>query len=345
MNVPLAVVVVVVSLWHIPESRDAQASPKLDWLGAVFAVVGLGGVVYGLIESSTQGFGNSRVLSAIAIGVVCLSAFIFTEARLTAPMMPLKLFRSRTFSGANLLTFLLYAALGGALFFLPFNLIQVQHYSPTAAGAALVPFPILMFLLSRWSGGLVDRYGARLPLIIGPTLAAIGLGSMTVPGIGGSYWATFFPAVIVLGLGMAICVAPLTTTVMDAVEVRYAGAASGINNAVSRVAGLLAIAGLGIVVSTTFNASLNQRLAPLHLSLQAQQFLDAQRINLAAAAVPPGLSSNVSAALQEAISLSFLDGFRCVIGIATGLAISSAVIAAFMLNDRQQPDMQSKSME
>ena len=339
MNVPLAVVVVVVSLWHIPESRDAEASPKLDWLGAVFAVVGLGGVVYGLIESSTQGFGNSRVLSAIAIGVVCLGAFIFIEARLAAPMMPLKLFRSRTFSGANLLTFLLYAALGGALFFLPFNLIQVQHYSPTAAGAALGPFPILMFLLSRWSGGLVDRYGARLPLIIGPTLAAVGLGLMTVPGIGGSYWTTFFPAVIVLGLGMAICVAPLTTTVMDAVEVRYAGAASGINNAVSRVAGLLAIAGLGIVVSTTFNASLNQRLAPLNLSLQAQQFLNAQRINLAAAGVPPGLSSNVSAALQEAISRSFLDGFRCVMGIAAGLAISSAVIAAFMLSDRQQPNM------
>ena len=335
MNVPLSIVVVVVSLWHIPESRDAEASPKLDWWGAVFAIVGLGGVVYGLIESSTQGFGNSRVLSAILIGTFCLSAFIFTEARLAAPMMPLRLFRSRTFSGANLLTFLLYAALGGALFFLPFNLIQVQHYSPTAAGAALVPFPILMFLLSRWSGGLVDRYGARLPLIIGPTLAAVGLGLMTVPGIGGSYWTTFFPAVIVLGLGMAICVAPLTTTVMDAVAVRYAGAASGINNAVSRVAGLLAIAGLGIVVSHTFNASLDQRLAPLNLSLQAQQFLDAQRINLAAAGVPPGLSSNVSAALQQAISLSFLDGFRWVMGIAAGLAISSAVIAAFMLNGKQ----------
>lgn len=338
MNLPLAAIVLGVSLWHVPESRDPEASPHLDGLGALFAVLGLGGVVYGLIESSSRGFGNVQVLSAIAIGTLCLGAFIFTETRLAAPMMPLDLFRSRTFSGANLLTLLLYAALGGALFFLPFNLIQVQHYSPTAAGAALVPLPILMFLLSRWSGALVSRYGARLPLIIGPTIAAAGLGLMALPGSGGNYWTTFFPAVIVLGFGMAICVAPLTTTVMDAVKVRYAGAASGINNAVSRVAGLLAIAVLGIVVSNTFNASLNQRLPPLHLSQPAQQFLDAQRINLAAAKVPPGLNASVNAALREAIALSFVDSFRCLMWIAAGLSIASAITAALMLSDQQQPN-------
>lgn len=333
INVPLAAIVLAVSLWQVPESRNPEASSKLDWVGAVLAVVGLGGVVYGLIESSIQGFGAVRVWGAIAIGTFCLGAFIVVESHVAAPMVPLQLFRSRTFSGANLLTLLLYAALAGALFFLPFNLIQVQHYSPTAAGAALVPFPILMFVLSRWSGGLVDRYGARKPLVVGPTIAGVGLGLMSVPSIGGSYWTTFFPAVIVLGLGMAICVAPLTTTVMAAVEVRYAGVASGINNAVSRIAGLVAIAVLGIVVSNIFNASLDRSIISLDLSLSAQQFLDTQRIDLAAAAVPPGLSVNTSAALRQAIALAFVDGFRWVMWIAAGLAVASAAIAALMLDE------------
>ena len=331
INVPTSAIVLGTSLWQVPESRDLEASPKLDWVGAVLVVVGLGGIVYGLIESSSQGFGAVRVWGAIAIGTICLGVFIIVESRLAAPMMPLHLFRSRTFAGANLLTLLLYAALGGAFFFIPFNLIQVQHYPPTAAGAALIPFPMLMFLLSRWAGGLVDRYGARLPLVIGPTIAAVGLGLMTVPSIGGSYWTTFFPAVIVLGLGMAICVAPLTTTVMGAVDPRYAGAASGINNAVARMAGLLAIAGMGIVVANIFNASLTARTIPLALSPSARQFLDLQRINLAAAQLPPGLSPETSAALRSAVSLAFVDGFRGVMWIAAGLAIASAAIAAVRL--------------
>ena len=338
MNVPLAVIVVAICFWRVPESRDEEAS-RLDWWGALLAVAGLGGVVYGLLESASLGLGNPIVLGAIALGLVLLTAFILIEARIPSPMMPLHVFRSRTFSGANLLTLLLYAALGGVLFFLPFNLIQVQGYSPTAAGAALVPFPIIMFLLSRWSGGLVSRYGAKLPLVIGPTVAAVGFGLMAVPGVGGSYWTTFFPAVGVLGLGMAVCVAPLTTTVMNAVKRRYTGVASGINNAVSRIASLLAIAVLGIIVLGVFNTSLNSRIAPLNLPPDAQQFLDAQRINLAAAAVPPGLNNEVSAALREAIAFAYVDGFRVVMLIAVGLAIASAIVAAITIRQKQRREI------
>ena len=334
VNLPLAAIVLVVSLWHVPESRDVEAS-RLDWLGALLAIGGLGSIVYGLLASANGGF-NAVVVSTIAIGMAIVGLFFWVESHLASPMLPLSLFRSRTFSGANLLTFLLYSALGGALFFLPFNLIQVQGYSATAAGAALVPFPVIMFLLSRWSGGLVDRYGARLPLMVGPTIAAIGFGLMTLPGIDGSYWTTFFPAVVVLGLGMAICVAPLTTAVMSAVNVRYVGAASGVNNAVSRIASLLAIALLGIVMLNRFNSSLNQRIAHLHLAPDAQQFLDTQRVNLAAAVVPSGLSVEVKMALQGAIAAAFVDGFRLVMSIAVGLAIASAITAALMIERRRK---------
>jgi EmrB/QacA subfamily drug resistance transporter len=333
INLPLAIFVIVISLWHVPESRNPDAS-KLDWVGALLAVAGLGTVVYGLLESTKVGF-NAIVVGAIAIGVLILGGFLWLESRLTSPMMPLSLFRSRTFSGANLLTLLLYAALGGALFFLPFNLIQVQGYSATAAGAALVPFPIIMFLLSRWSGGLVGRYGARLPLMIGPLIAAVGFSLMTRPGIGGSYWTTFFPAVVVLGLGMAICVAPLTTAVMNAVKVQNVGTASGVNNAVSRIASLLAIALFGIVMLNRFNHSLDQRIASLQLSTDAQHFLDAQRVNLAAATLPPGLSQEVALSLKTAIAAAFVDGFRLVMGIAAILAITSAITAALMIERKR----------
>ncbi|MBD0335801.1 MAG: MFS transporter [Cyanobacteria bacterium Co-bin13] len=333
INLPLAAAVIVISLWRVPESRDPEAA-GLDWLGALLAIAGLGSIVYGLLEYANVGL-TGAVVGATAAGILILGCFLWLESRLVSPMMPLSLFRSSTFSGANLLTLLLYAALGGALFFLPFNLIQVQGYSATAAGAALAPFPIIMFFLSRWSGGLVGRYGARLPLMVGPAIAAVGFGLMMLPGIGGSYWVTFFPAVVVLGLGMAVCVAPLTTAVMNAVAVKNVGAASGVNNAVSRVASLLAIALFGILMLHRFSDSLDQRLTSLQLSTSAQQFLEAQRVNLAAAALPPGLSREVESALNTAIAAAFVDGFRSVMGIAAGLAITSAIAAALMIERRR----------
>src|SRR6185295_2486385 len=172
LNLPLALAVVVIAIRFVPESRDPQAAPGLDVAGALLATLGLGGLTFGLIESSRRGWGDLWVVGALVLGAASLAGFLWVESHTRAPMMPLGLFRSRTFAGANLLTLWLYAALGGALFFLPFNLIQVQGYKATAAGAALLPFILLMFLFSRWSGGLVDRFGARRPLILGPVIAA-----------------------------------------------------------------------------------------------------------------------------------------------------------------------------
>jgi len=249
-------------------------------------------------------------------------------------MLPLSLFRSDNFSGANLLTFLLYAALGGALFFLPLNLIQVQHYSATAAGAAVLPFVVLMFLLSRWSGGLVDRFGARLPLTIGPVVAGAGFVLFLLPGLSGSYWTTFFPAVVVLGLGMAISVAPLTTTVMTSVSEERAGTASGINNAVARMAGLLAIAVLGIVMLHTFGNRFAERLEVINAPAEVRHSLLEQRVNLGGMEVPAELAPALRTQLEQAVSESFVAGFRLIMFVAAGLAVASGVSAWLMIGKR-----------
>jgi predicted MFS family arabinose efflux permease len=246
-------------------------------------------------------------------------------------MMPLNLFRSRTFSGANLLTLLLYSALGGALYFFPFNLIQVQGYSPTAAGSALLPFTLVMFLLSRWSGGLVERYGARRPLILGSVVVALGFALFAVPGTGGSYWTSFFPAVLGVGLGMALVVAPLTTTVMNSVATHQAGVASGINNAVSRVAGLLGVAVLSILIFSIFDQALTARLGRLDLPAEIQQAMNEQRANLAAARIPPEAGPDLQATLEQAVKEAYVAGFRGVMLAAAGLALASAIIAWAMI--------------
>lgn len=336
INVPLAVLVLTVLFARVPESRGEGAVPGLDWWGALLATIGLGALVYALIESARLGFTHPAVLGGLILGVVALVAFVAVEGRSRAPMMPLGLFRSRTFSGANLVTLTLYAALAGAMFFLPFDLIQVQGYTAIAAGAAFLPLILMLFLLSRWSGGLVTRYGAKRPLMIGPVIAALGFALMAVPGIGGSYWTTFFPAMVVLGLGMAISVAPLTTAVMGAVDVRRAGIASGINNAASRVAGLLAIAALGIFALGSFNRALDTRLTRIDLPPEAVQLLDAERIKLAAAEAPAGIGAEERAAVEVAIAESFVTGFRLIMLIATGLTLASAVFAVLMITGKTE---------
>ena len=327
INAPLALIVLLIASLRVPESRDDAENTTLDWWGALLATLGLCSLVYGLIESSRLGFGHPLVLVTLLGGVVFLSVFFFVEARLANPMLPLTLFRSRNFAGANLLTLFLYTALGGGMFFFPLDLIQVQGYSATAAGAAWLPFILIIFLLSRWSGGLVQIYGAKAPLVAGPAIAALGYGLFSIPSVGGSYWTTYFPAMVVLGLGMAVSIAPLTTTVMNAVPANRAGVASGVNNAVSRIGGLFGVAVLGIIMVHSFNGEMDRRLARMELAPEVRSTIDEQRVRLAGAELPATIDAPTRVALKQAIDESFVFGFRLVMLTAAGLALVSAFVA------------------
>ena len=333
INVPFAALVLLISFFKVPESRDTEATGKLDWFGAFLATVGLGGIIYGLTESNNLGFANPQVFGSLIVGILALACFIITEKRGANPMMPLDLFESKTFTGANLLTLFLYSALGGILFFLPFNLIQVQGYAATEAGAALVPFVLTMFILSRPASGLIDRFGAKMPLVVGPIIVGMGFALFTLAPVNSkSYWTDFFPAIMVMSLGMVISVAPLTTTVMGAVEERHAEIASGINNTVSRTASLLAIAVFGILMLSVFGGTLDKLSGSIAPPAQTQ--LKEQKFKLASAGLGENFDDETRRRAAQIVKESFVNGFVSVAYLAAGLAFLSAVCAWFLIEGK-----------
>jgi EmrB/QacA subfamily drug resistance transporter len=337
VNVPVGILAFALARWRVPESRDDSAPQSVDWAGGTLATLGLAALTYGLTAASERAWSDPLVLGTVLGGLLFLAAFVWWERRAPAPMMPLQLFRSRQFSGANGVTLVLYFALGGALFFVPFHLIGVEGYSAMHAGAAFLPFTLIMGVLSRWSGALIRRCGARLPLIIGPIIVAAGLALCAVPEIGQSYWSGFFPAMSVLGFGMAVSVAPLTTTVMESVSDRYSGVASGINNATARVAGMLAVALLGAIAVGAFRAHLDARLAHAQVPMQLRTALLAETSKLAEARVPPLREEGARQQLTRTLHGSFVHGFRVVMLIASATALLGALCAALTI-PRAQPD-------
>jgi EmrB/QacA subfamily drug resistance transporter len=330
INIPFAAAVAILSIRWIPESRSPMTG-RIDWLGAVLGTIGLGGLVNGFIESVNRGWKDPLVFGALILGLGCLIGFVLVEAHVTSPMLPLALFKSRSFAGANLLTLFLYAAIGSFFFLWPLNLIQVQGYSALAAGAATIPLILLLFFLSRWSGGLVAGYGPKTPLVVGPMIAALGFVLFAVPSIGNNYWKAFFPAVMILGFGMALTIAPLTTVVMSSVNQDRVGAASGVNNAVARVAGVLAVAVLGIVLVKAFDFRLTGDLVHA-VPTDILQQLQKNEIKLAAVDVPTNLDAGTQAVVKKAIGESFVFGFRIVMLICAALSVASSVVAWLMIS-------------
>jgi EmrB/QacA subfamily drug resistance transporter len=329
VNLPLIAATVALTLHAVEESRDPDAFRGIDWTGIALSAAGLGGPVFALIEQPTRGWGSPVVWAPLIAGIVCFALFVVHEARARHPMLELSLFRIRNFWVANVTTFSAYAGLIGGLFFVGLFLQQVAGYTPIEAGLATTPISVILFLLSpRW-GKLASGTGPRLPMTIGPIVGGIGLLLLLRVGANADYATDVLPAILIFGLGLSATVAPLTATVLDSVEERYVGIASGVNNGVSRVAGLLAIAILGAVISAYFGSALDGNLGNRPLGPRAEQAVaEAKAQPLAVpktGSLPPGQAARVSTASADASTSAFHLG----IGIAGVLMIIGGAVSGF----------------
>jgi len=331
----MALVAIPIALRHVPESRDPEAH-KLDIIGASIATIALGGLVYGLIESSTSGFDDPVVLAALLLSFFALLTFVLVERRENDPMLPPSLFRSRNFDGANLVTLLFYMSLTGSLYFVPFLMMQVHGYSAYVTGSVFLPFVAMALLLGRLSGYILTRFGVKIPLVVASLAAALGYALFAVPGAEqNSYWTSFFPAMVVQGFGMALAITPLTTVALGSVEGEHSGLASGVNNAAARVAAPLAVAVLGIFVYAGFSASLDARIGTMNLPGEVRSKIEAEKGNLGAARAPERVNAKMAAHIDHAIDESFVAGFRTVMVICVGLALASALVAALLVDEQR----------
>lgn len=339
MNVPLGVAALIIFGYKVPESRNEKASHKLDYPGALLAAVGLACLTYGFLAAPASGFSSPQVIATLFVGTACLAMFILVEMRSESPMLPLGLFRSRPFTGGNLITLFLYGSLSVSIFFLPLNMVQIQGYSPTVAGLTFLPFAVLLALLSRWAGGMADRIGSRPLLIVGTLITAGGLLEISSIGVTAGpsdFWASFFPGILLFGIGMGITVTPLTTTVMGALDSSYAGTASGINNAVSRTAGVFTTAIIGSVALMVFTGALQGYTDKLAISPNVREDVLAESEKLGDATVPASVPEQMNGAVNKAFRTSFIDAFRMVTYISTGMVLVSTMIAVVVLEPRRR---------
>lgn len=331
INVPLGVLAIALTLRHVPESRNRVREP-VDWAGAATATLALGAMAWAMtLWPRAADVGYLPIGLAALLGLAAAVAFVAIERHVRAPMVPPEMFRIHGFVGLNMMTLLLYAALGGTVFLVPYNLIQVQGYSALQAGLATLPIGLLIGVLSRHAGAFADRRGVRMPLVGGPLLVAAGCAGLAVPGVGGGYFATFFLPITLLALGLAITVSPLTTAVMNTAPDDRTGAASGINNTAARVAGLFAVALGGALASAVFAVALETRLAELAVADDVRRMLLADADRLAELAVPLALAPGLREAIEAAIEQAFIQAFRVVILLNAGFAVVAALIAARVL--------------
>ncbi|MQA74971.1 MAG: DHA2 family efflux MFS transporter permease subunit [Solirubrobacterales bacterium] len=327
INIPLIAATLWLAHRAIAESSDPEACPGIDGIGIGLSALGLAGPVFALIEQPTRGFGDPVVWVPLAGGVACFCAFVWWESRARAPMLPLELFRSHNFSAVNAATLCVYAGLIGATFFITLFLQQVVGYTALAAGAATTPITIVMFLLSGRFGALASRIGPRLVMGIGPLLAAVGLALLVRLDRGGDYLVDVLPSMLLFGLGLSMTVAPLTTTVLDSVAERRAGVASGVNNAVARVAGVLAIAVLGAVLSAQFASTLDDRVAGATVGAEARAAIDDAKAQPLSGGDVSDVPAAEVAALDDDILSASESGFHLGMLLGAGLMALGGAIA------------------
>lgn len=335
MNVPLGLVALAVLHYKVPESYEPGAS-KIDWYGALMLTLCLALLSVGFLEMPVLGYVHWLVSTCLVAGVILLIVFVWFESRIPDPMVPLTLFRSSTFSGVNLLSFFLYAALGGVMLFLSLNLIQVQGYSQLQAGLTFTPFSVTMILLARLMGSLSDKYGYRWFLVAGPMLTGIGMAWLASVGLTrgpSDYWVTFFPGFLVFAIGMSVTVVPLTTAVMGSVAAGQSGIASGINNSVTRISGTFINAILGAVAIFLFSQFVMGHAETLSLTEDARIQLSMEAAKLGEAQVPTGLAPAAQDAIREIYRQGFIATFRFVGWVCAALAWLAALIAFFTVKD------------
>ena len=351
LNMPLGVAATYVALRYVPETRDEEGSRRLDVPGVLSLMVGLAGVLFGLIEGPNLGWGNPLVVAALGGGVAGLAVFVIVERRSSAPMLPLNLFRNLPFTGINAMTLLIYFAMSSVFFFQYLNLQQVQGYTALQAGLAALPSTLMLALLARWVGKLTDRIGPAPLMTIGCLIICASYFLYALPGVGDSrtaaaqtsiipieYWTTFFPASLVFGLGAIFTYIPLTSVALGSLPNRYSGIASGFNNAVTRIAQMVAVAVFGALMADVFRAGMVNRLAAVPLGEAAHADLLSRVRDLGAIAAPDGLAPAVAEAVRQAVGWSFVDAFRQMMYVSIAVTLAAlAVMLATVRNQRAVP--------
>jgi EmrB/QacA subfamily drug resistance transporter len=334
INIPIGILACLLTLKFVPESKSDEKR-SIDFLGTIFIFLSLLGTSYGLITGPDKGWGTDFSGISLASGIILFFVFLFIEAKVKHPLVPYHIFTSKLVTGANLVTLSLYFALNATLFFFVLNLQQVQHFPPLLAGLAMLPTILLITFLSGPAGGLADKIGPRVPMIVGPFLVGVGMFIISLAGKGVNYWIAFLPGLLLFGGGMALVIAPLTKSAL-AVEQKYSGAASGVNNAVARVAGLLAVALMGAVMLSIFSKQLTRSIqgAPM-VSLEKQQILS-QADKLGGITIPQAFSASSKNQAQSAIEDAFLSGFHVVMGVNAFLAVLAAGIAFITILPQKQ---------
>lgn len=333
INVPIGVAALIMLWFKVNETRDEDSGHAIDFPGAITIALGLALVTFGFLRIPAVGLHNWQVYLSLAMGLLLLIVFVIIEKKSKHPMMPLQLFSNPTFTGANLLTLFLYAGLGAGMLFMSLNMVQVQGYSQLQSGLTFLPFTLMMISLARFAGGLADKYGPRLLLICGPAAAGTGLLILSfVKQTNGpaDYWTTFFPGVIVFGLGVAFTVAPLTTAVMGSVSDHFSGTASGVNNAVSRIAGVFANAIFGALAVLFFTGALQRELSNVKLNASEKQRITAQAANLGNAKVPEGINAGKKE-IENAYHESFINAYAKIMRTSAGLGFLGALMGAVFI--------------